>query len=94
MSGIGFRDKSKENGEDGTYFHGIFPITATVPPPPPLLLNTPRPIFSFSRISPNVFPPPDRWAAGQCPLGTLTWRERELYWIKMEIEYPKLKLND
>ena len=94
LSGIGFRDKSKENGEDGTYFHGIFPITDTVPPPPPLLVNTPRPIFSFSRISPNVFPPPDRWALWAVPTGHthMAWKrallDKDGNWIsKIEIEW-------
>ena len=76
LSAIGFRDKSKENGKDGTYFHGIFPITT---PPPPLLVNTPRPIFLFSRISPNLVPRPERWVVPT--EHTQAWCERELHWI-------------
>ena len=36
------KDRSKECGEDGTYFHGISPITTN---PPPLLVETSPPRF-------------------------------------------------
>ena len=52
-----------------------------LPPLPPLLVNTPRPIFLFSRISPNLVPRPERWAVPT--EHTQAWCERELHWIWM-----------